>query len=60
MVILMMKKEKALHTYEFEQEHFPCAKEWWCVEGFFTTIENKKRWSFKADLYQTIGKDKSI
>jgi hypothetical protein len=56
-----MKKKQTTHiTHEFEREHFPCAKEWWCVEGFFTTIENNKKWSFKAHLYQAIGRDKSI
>ena len=30
------------------------------MEGFFTTNENKKKWSFKADLYQAIGRDKSV
>lgn len=52
MVVSMVKKTETLQDHEFEREHFPCAKEWWCVEGFFTTIKNNKKWSFKADFSQ--------
>jgi len=56
----MKKRSKSHYNIDFEKERFPCTKEWWCVEGFFTTLENDKKWSFKADLYQAIGRDKSI
>lgn len=59
MVVIMENKLESNKAYEFEKEYFPCAKEWWCVEGFFTTIENNKKWSFKGDFYQAIGKDKT-
>jgi len=60
MVIIMVKKSEKSEPNEFDKEFFPCAKEWWCVEGFFQTIENDNKWSFKADFYQAIGRDKSI
>ena len=36
-------------------EHFPCAIEWWGVEAFFQTLDNKK-WSFKGSLTQWLKK----
>jgi len=33
-----------------EKEHSPCAIEWWCVEGFFKTLENNKRWAVKGSF----------
>jgi len=35
-------------TPEEDGEHFPSIIEWWCLEGFFKTIENNKRWSLKT------------
>lgn len=43
-------------TPEDEREHFPSIIEWWCTEGFFKTVENNKRWSFKttfSEWFQT-------
>jgi hypothetical protein len=54
-----MVKKVTSKNNEFEKEQFPCAKEWWCIEGFLNTIKNNKKWSFKADLYQAIGRDKT-
>jgi hypothetical protein len=56
LVILMGNKAEEPSIDDFEQERFPCAKEWWCVEGFFTAVEGGKQWSFKADFYQAIIK----
>ena len=58
MVIYMEKKAIKQWITEDEKEHFPCAKEWWCAEGFFTTGENNKKWSFKADLTQAVTRAK--
>ena len=59
-MIFVVEKTETLRIHEFEREHFPCAKEWWCAEGFFNTIENNKKWSFKVDLYQAMSRSKSI
>jgi len=40
-------------TTEDEKNHFPCAMEWWCSEGFFKTIEDNKKWSFNSSI--TLG-----
>lgn len=40
-------------TTDDERNHFPCAVEWWCSEGFFKTIEDNKDWSFNSSI--TIG-----
>ena len=56
----MIKKSEKTQIHEFEREHYPCAKEWWCTEGFFTTIENNNKWSFRSILSQGICRDKSI
>jgi hypothetical protein len=40
-------------TKEDEREHFPCAVEWWCIEGFFKTVEDDKKWSFNSSI--TVG-----
>jgi hypothetical protein len=42
---------------DYNVEHFPCAIEWWGVEAFFQTLENKKKWSFKGSLTQWLKKD---
>ena len=54
----MEKKAQTLWILDDEKEHFPCAKEWWCAVGFFTTIKNNKKWSFKADLTQAVTRKK--
>ena len=56
----MSQNKQILNYQDIEKEHFPCTKEWWCAEGFFTTAENNKKWSFKASLYQGILKSKFI
>ena len=35
-------------TPEDERGHFPSIIEWWCMEGFFKTVEDNKKWSFKT------------
>ncbi len=35
---------------EDEREHFPTVMEWWASEIFFTTLDNKKNWSFKGSF----------
>jgi hypothetical protein len=36
-------------TDEDEREHYPpCLMEWWAAEAFFTSIEDKKKWSLKV------------
>jgi hypothetical protein len=42
---------------EFEKENFPCKKEWWCVLGYFNTVDNNK-WCFKSTLFQGLDKTK--
>ena len=44
----MMSKDKNPWTPEDEREHYPSVMEWWAVESFLKTIEDDKRWSFKA------------
>jgi len=56
----MVENNQILKSNDIEKEYFPCTKEWWCAEGFFTTIENNKKWSFKASFYQGILKSKFI
>ena len=59
-----MKNTKQLAgpwTPEDEREHFPSIIEWWCTEGFFKTVENNKKWSFKttfSEWFQTKPKQK--
>ena len=55
----MEKKPEMSKIQKFDKEYFPCAKEWWCAEGFLTNIENNKKWSFKTGLYQAHGRDKT-
>ena len=43
-------------TPEDEREHFPSVIEWWCTEGFFKTLENNKRWSFKTTFSEWFQK----
>jgi len=43
-----MKQPLCPWSPEDERKHFPSIIEWWCTEGFFKTIENNKRWSFKT------------
>jgi len=47
-------------TPEDEKEHPSSSLEWWCIEAFFTTIENNKKWSFKADLTEWAPKSNKI
>ncbi len=35
-------------TNDDEKEHYPSIIEWWCLEAFFKTIENQKKWSLKT------------
>lgn len=56
----MNKESETFWLKEFKKEHFPCSKEWWCSEGFINSINDDEKWTFKAGLYQAIGKDKSI
>ena len=44
-------------TSKYEQEQFPCLLEWWCTQAFFTTNENKKKWSFKSSFTKWKEKD---
>lgn len=50
-------KNKNPWTPEDEREHFPCAAEWWCAEGFFKTVENNKKWSFNSSITVGCSKD---
>ena len=56
----MGKKPSDVIIKEFEKEYFPCKKEWWCVEGYFNTIETKKKWFYKSTLFQGIDKVKKV
>jgi len=56
----MLDKSIDNNIYEFEKENFPCKKEWWCLEGFFKTYEDNKKWCFKSTLFQGFDKDKKI
>lgn len=56
----MNKGSKNPWTSEDEKEHFPNVREWWCGEAFFTTIEDKKRWSLKTGLTYWVSKSKYI
>ena len=38
----MKPKKDKTKRHEYDKEYFPCAKEWWCTEGFFTTEEDNK------------------
>jgi len=60
MVIQVENKQELNKVREFEKEYFPCGKEWWCIIGFFTTVEDNKKWCFKVDLSQSMGRDKTI
>ena len=37
-------------TPKDEREHPRSVLEWWCIEAFFKSIEDKKRWSLKGAL----------
>jgi hypothetical protein len=58
----MMDKKSANNpwTLEDEKEHPSSALEWWCVEAFFKSIENKEKWTFKADFTEWNVKPKSV
>lgn len=44
------KKQVNPWTPEDEKEHALSKVEWWCIEAFFRTIEDNKRWSLKASI----------
>jgi hypothetical protein len=41
-----------------ERSHDFSTQEWWCVESFFKTIENKKEWSIRAYFWECEKKSK--
>ena len=56
----MTNKKEPLNpwTPEDEREHYPSIMEWWCIETFFKSVENNKRWNLKASFAQWIEKTK--
>ena len=47
-------------TLEDEKEHPACLLEWWCIEAFFKTIENKDKWTFKGNFSEWFEKPNGI
>ena len=43
-----------------EKEHFPCLMEWWAAEAFFTSSEDKKKWSLKIAFTEWFENEKKI
>ena len=56
----MKKKTSTSFINDYEKERFPCTKEWWCIEGFFTTVKDNKKWSFRAEVYQAMTRSKVV
>jgi hypothetical protein len=59
LAIVMTKAIEGSSFNDFERERFPCTNEWWCIEGFFTTEDGQRHWSFKADFLQAVLKQHS-
>ena len=55
-----LKNEKIPWTPKDEQEHFPCILEWWAGISFFKTVEDNKKWNFKAVFTQWFENKKDI
>ncbi len=53
-------KEKNPWKPEDEREHFPCTLEWWAVESFFKSIEDKKKWSLKTVFNEWFERQKDV
>ena len=58
----MSKEQKPSYLWKPEDDnrHFPSIIEWWCMEGFFTSVEDKTKRSFKAtftEWYETKPKN---
>jgi len=45
-------------TSEDEREHFPSELEWWCAISFLRSVEDNKKWVFKASLSEWFEKSK--
>ena len=43
-------KRKNPWTPEDEGNHYPSMKEWWCIETFFKTLGDNRKWNLKASL----------
>ena len=54
------EEEKNPWTPEDEKDHFPCTLEWWAVECFFESLEDKKKWSLKTVLNEWFERKKDI
>jgi len=55
----MNQKYKNPWTPEDEREHFPSVVEWWCVEAFFKSIEDKKNWFLRTEFFEQFIKTTS-
>lgn len=58
-----MIEQKSTHnpwSFEDEQEHPSCILEWWSVESFFQTKEDKKQWCLKVAMTEWCGKQQRI
>ena len=47
-------------TLEDEQEHFPCALEWWCSISFLKTKKENKQFTFKGALVEWCEESETI
>ena len=54
MIVMNRKKNENPWTENDEKEHFPSGREWWCAEAYFTSIEDKKKWSLKMGFTQWV------
>ena len=56
----MMDNNKNPWTSEDEREHFPSPMEWWSAITFFKTVEDNKKWTFKASFTEWCKKSKKM
>jgi len=43
-------KQKNPWTPQDEGDHYPVMKEWWCIETLFKTLDDNRKWNFKASM----------
>ncbi len=49
---IISKKDKQINpwTPEDEGDHYPSMKEWWCIQTFFKTLEDNRKWNLKSSF----------
>jgi len=57
-MIIMSQKLKNPWTTADERPHDFSMQEWWCIESFFKTVEDKKEWSIRAYFWECEKKSK--